>query len=104
MGRAPTRWRRPCYQELDRLAKDGPTAGGTAEGQADARASLHPRAAGNLGLALQLATNQGKQGDWRKLFRYLDGIDKVTADDIRRVAGEAFREGNRSVGVLRRPA
>ena len=39
-------------------------------------------------------------GDWRDLFRQLDKIDKVTADDIQRVANEYFTTKNRSVGVI----
>jgi predicted Zn-dependent peptidase len=90
--------------ELDRLAKEGPSAAELQKAKRVARATFIRGLRPNSGLAVQLATNQGKKGDWRKLFRYLDGINKVTADDIRRVATEAFREGNRSVGVLRKPA
>jgi predicted Zn-dependent peptidase len=91
-------------QELDRLAKDGPSDAELQKAKRLTRASFIRGLRANSGLALQLATNQGKRGDWRKLFRYLDGIDQVTVDDVRRVAAEAFREGNRSVGVLRKPA
>jgi predicted Zn-dependent peptidase len=91
-------------QELDRLAKDGPTVAELQKAKRLTRATFIRGLRANSGLALQLATSQGKQGDWHKLFRYLDGIDKVTADDIRRVAAEAFRQGNCSVGVLRKPA
>jgi predicted Zn-dependent peptidase len=91
-------------QELDRLAKDGPTTAELQKAKRLTRASFIRGLRANSGLANQLATSQGKQGDWRKLFGYLDGIDKVTTDDVRRVAAEAFREGNCSVGVLRKPA
>ncbi|MBN4057204.1 insulinase family protein [bacterium AH-315-J21] len=40
------------------------------------------------GLAIQLATYQMVDGDWRDLFRQLEKINAVTADDIQRVAAE----------------
>lgn len=39
-------------------------------------------------------------GDWRLKDRYLDGIRKVTKEDIQRVAKKYFTEDNRTVGIL----
>jgi zinc protease len=39
-------------------------------------------------------------GDWRLLDRYLDGIRKVTPQDIQRVAQEYLNRDRRTVGVL----
>jgi len=39
-------------------------------------------------------------GDWRLKDRYLDGIKKVTKDDIQRVARRYLTEDNRTVGIL----
>jgi zinc protease len=39
-------------------------------------------------------------GDWRLIERYLDGIRKVTPEDITIVAKKYFREDNRTVGIL----
>jgi zinc protease len=39
-------------------------------------------------------------GDWRLIGRYLDGIRKVTPEDITIVAKKYFREDNRTVGIL----
>ena len=38
-------------------------------------------------------------GDWRLMFLHRDRIEKVTADDIQRVARAFLREPNRTVGV-----
>ena len=57
----------------------------------------------NSGLAEDLATYQGKWGDWHKLFRYLADLDKVTPADVERVSKEVLRPGNRVVGILRHP-
>jgi zinc protease len=39
-------------------------------------------------------------GDWRLIDKYLDGIRKVTCDDVVRVAGKYLIEENRTVGTL----
>jgi zinc protease len=39
-------------------------------------------------------------GDYRKLFEAPDAYEKVTKDDVKRVAGKYFRTNNRTVGVL----
>ena len=36
-------------------------------------------------------------GDWRKLFTSLDDIDRVTADDVQRVARKYFVTSSRTV-------
>ncbi len=43
-------------------------------------------------------------GDWRNLFKQLDRIDAVTADDIQRVAKTYFTTKNRTVGVIQTTA
>jgi zinc protease len=39
-------------------------------------------------------------GDWKLINRYLEGIRKVTPDDIARVAKKYLKEDNRTVGIL----
>ncbi len=39
-------------------------------------------------------------GDWRLINKYLDGIRKVTPEDIMRVANKYLNEDNRTVGIL----
>jgi predicted Zn-dependent peptidase len=65
-----------------------------------ARASLIRSLESNEGLATNLATMQMRYGDWRELFRQIDRIDKVTKEDIRRVANKTFTDNNRSVGQI----
>jgi predicted Zn-dependent peptidase len=64
------------------------------------KADLIRGLASNEGLAQQLAYYQTRYGDWRELFRYLDRVDKVTKADVRRVANEAFKDENRTVGII----
>jgi predicted Zn-dependent peptidase len=50
------------------------------------RAALIRKLGSNTGLAVELCTYYVNYGDWRKLFTELDDYDKVTADDVQRVA------------------
>jgi predicted Zn-dependent peptidase len=61
------------------------------------RAGLIRRLDSNSGLAAQLAVYQALYGDWRKMFTAIDDINKVTADDIQRVAREYLVEAKRTV-------
>lgn len=64
------------------------------------KADLIRGLASNTGLAQQLAIYQTRYGDWRELFRYLDKVDKVTKEDIRRVANKVFQDSNRTIGAI----
>ncbi len=65
-----------------------------------ARADLIRSLDSNQGLARQLAVVQARQGDWREMFRYLDRLDKVTKEDVMRVAQATFVAQNRTVGMI----
>ena len=54
----------------------------------------------NQGIAMQLAFYQGHWGNWRELFRELDRINAVTAEDIQRVAKKYMTKKNRTVGMI----
>ena len=64
------------------------------------KADLIRGLASNEGLAQQLAIYQTRYGEWRELFRYLDKVDKVSKADIRRVANNAFKDDNRTIGTI----
>jgi predicted Zn-dependent peptidase len=67
------------------------------------RAGLIRQLDDNAGLAQLLASFYVNYGDWKKLFTSLDEIDKVTADDVQRVAKEYFTSENRTVAVTFQP-
>ena len=50
------------------------------------RAALIRKLGSNTGLAVELCTYYVNYGDWRKLFTELDDYEKVTAEDVQRVA------------------
>jgi len=65
-----------------------------------AKANLIRSLGSNEGLAFALGLNQARYDDWRELFRSVDRIEKVTKEDIRRVANQIFVPGNRTVGII----
>lgn len=67
------------------------------------RATLIRQLDDNAGLAQLLASYYANFGDWRKLFTELDDIDKVTADDVQRVAKKYFVPDNRTVALTFQP-
>ena len=68
--------------------------------KARAKADFINRLNNNTGLAMQLATFQNRWGDWREMFRTLERINAVTAEDIKRVANEYLNRTNSTVAML----
>lgn len=68
------------------------------------RASLIRKLDSNSGLANELATYEANFGDWRKLFTQLDDYNKVTTDDVMRVAKTYLTQDTRTVSYTYAPA
>lgn len=64
------------------------------------RANLLRQLSSNFMLAIQLSEAQGLTGDWRNLFREVERISKVTAQDIQRIAQATFTRDNKTVGTI----
>ena len=82
---------------LERFKKEPVDAEALARVKTKTRASLIRQLAGNAGLASLLAAYHADYGDWRRLFTQLDEIDKVTAEDVHRVARKYFVPETRTV-------
>jgi predicted Zn-dependent peptidase len=91
---------RVILEQIERLKTEPVTPEDLRKAKTRARASLIRSLDSNDGLARQLAYYQVLTGDWRNLFRSLDQIEKVTAEDIQRVANEYFISTNRTVGLI----
>ena len=65
-----------------------------------ARANLLRQLSSNFMLAIQLSEYQGLTGDWRNLFREVEQINRVTAQDIQRIAKATFTRDNKTVGTI----
>lgn len=88
------------YEEIEKLKAELVTQEELAKAKTRARASLIRQLDSNSGLAAQITFYEVVTGDWRNLFRQLDKIERVTAEDIQRVAKEYFTKKNRTVGVI----
>ncbi len=88
------------YVEIDKLKTELVSPEELAKAKTRSRASLIRQLASNSGLAAQLTFYEAITGDWRNLFKQLDEIDKVTAEDIQQVAKKYFTTKNQTVGII----
>ena len=91
------------YEEIDRLIAEGPTHEEVQKVKAGymARMLRHLRDPANL--AVELASADQLEGDWRFLFRHLGRIEKVDATQIQALAAERLVKARRTVAVMRKP-
>ena len=88
------------HEEIERIKTELVSDGDLAKAKTRARANLIRSLGSNQGLANQLSSYQTSYGDWRELFRYIDRLQDVTKDDVRRVASETFKATNRTVAMI----
>ena len=86
--------------EIEKLKTELVSAAELEKVKRRAKAGLIRSLRSNSGLAEQLCTYEFLMGDWRELFKSLEHIEKVTAEDIKRVANEYFVAANRSVAEI----
>jgi predicted Zn-dependent peptidase len=87
-------------EEIEKLKSEPVTAEELQRVKTRAKAELIRSMQDPTGIAVQLAFYEKVAGGWQKLFTQLDRIDKVTADDIMRVAKQYFTEANRTVAEI----
>jgi predicted Zn-dependent peptidase len=90
------------YEEIARLARDGPTDEEVERVHNQIAAGAIRRVQSNLGLAFQLAESEALLGDWRETFRSNAALARVVAADVRSVADRDLRRVNRTVATLTR--
>lgn len=88
------------HEELARLADEGVSDQELERFRTRSRADLIRSLQSNQGLARELADAHRLFGDWRELFRYLERLEEVTSEDVRRVAGETLVQTNRTVAQI----
>ena len=88
------------YTEIQKLKSDLVSVQELEKAKTRSRASLIRSLSSNRGLAAQLAFYEAVTGDWRNLFKQLEEIERVTAEDIQRVARKYFTRKNRTIGII----
>jgi predicted Zn-dependent peptidase len=91
------------YETIERLKKETVDDETLTRVKTKVRAGLIRQLDSNSGLASQLATFHVNYGSWKVLFTGIEDINKVTADDVQRVAREYFNEKNRTVAYTVKP-
>jgi predicted Zn-dependent peptidase len=99
-GHTPQEMEKAIHGEIERLKTQDVSDDELKMVKTRSKATLIRGLASNSGLAQQLAAAQTRYGNWREIFREVDRIDKVTKQDIRRVANKTFVEANRTVGSI----
>jgi len=90
------------YEEVERLASEGPTEVELARVRNQVRAGTVRGLVSNFGLALRLAENEALFGDWRAMLGHPERLRAVTADEVRHVARKYLvREGRTVATVVR---
>ncbi len=100
-GKTPEEMQSAIREEIELLKAEKVTDAELEMVKTRAKADLLRQLRSNQGLALQFGTYQARYGDWRELFREVDKIDAVTADDVMRVANETFVAKNRTTGMIK---
>jgi predicted Zn-dependent peptidase len=92
-----------CYEVLDRLRAEQVDAATLDRVKTKIRAGVTRGLDSNSGLAEQLTYYHANYGDWRKLFTAIQDINKVTAEDVQRVARQYLTPETRTVVWTVRP-
>jgi len=86
-----------CYDVIERLKTQKVDDATLQRVKTKVRAELIRKLSSNSGMAEELTSYYANYGDWRKLFTNIEEIDKVTADDVQRVAKKYLIPDTRTV-------
>ncbi len=86
--------------ELDLLREEGVDSEELERAKTSIRAELIRRMGSNLGLAKSFAQAEAQLGDWQRVFTYLDRVEEVTPEQVRRAAETYLRSENMTVAEL----
>lgn len=86
--------------EIEKVKQGELTQNELDRARTNARANLLRGLDSNSGLAQSFASAHATKGDWRTVFTDLEELEKVTLDDLQRVAREYLVKQNRTVGAI----
>jgi len=93
------------YEEIERLKTEPVSERELQKVRNQIRGDFVRRLNSNFGLAMQLAYFQAVAGDWRYVLQAMREYDKVTAEDVQRVASKYLVGENRTVAtIVRKPS
>lgn len=103
MGHTVEENEKALYDIIERLKKEKVDEETLKRVKTKVRAGVIRGLDSNPGLASQLAFYHAAYGDWRMLFKTIDIIDRVTADDVQRVVRKYFVPKHRTVAYHVKP-
>ncbi|HVG12184.1 MAG TPA: pitrilysin family protein [Flavisolibacter sp.] len=89
------------YEELEKVKKDGITAAELQKVKNQKLIEFYNQVETINGKSNNIGTYEVFFGDYRKMFDAPASYNKVTVDDIKRVANEYIKKSSRTVGVLK---
>ncbi|MBT8262308.1 MAG: insulinase family protein [Bacteroidia bacterium] len=89
------------YEELEKIKSDGITEKELQKIKNQKLMEFYGQIETINGKSNNIGTYEVFFGDYKKMFEAPDNFNKVTAEDVQRVAKEYFRKSNRTVGVLK---
>jgi len=87
-------------EEIEKVKNGSITQEELERARTNARANLIRSLDSNSGIARTFAQTEAQQGDWRKVFTGLQDLEKITLDDLQRVAKKYLTKENRTVGAI----
>jgi len=97
MGHTVEENEKACYEIIEKLKTQKVDEATLNRIKTKVRAGVIRRLDSNSGMAEALTFYHVAYGDWRKMFRGIDEVAKVTPDDIQRVARQYLTQENRTV-------
>jgi predicted Zn-dependent peptidase len=88
------------YKELDRIKKEGITPQELQKVKNQKLITFYNQIETINGKSNNIGTYEVFFGDFRKMFEAPAAYEKVTVEDIKRVANQYFKKSNRTVGIL----
>ncbi len=89
------------YQEIEKIKKDGITANELQKIKNQKLMEFYSQIETINGKSNNLGTYELFFGDYKKMFNAPAEFEKVSVEDVKRVANEYFKKSNRTVGVLK---
>jgi predicted Zn-dependent peptidase len=105
MGHTNEENEKECYAIIDRIKNEKVDAETLNRVKTKLRAGVIRKLDSNSGLAGELTSYYVAYGNWRRLFTELEEYQKITADDVQRVARKYLvTEGRTVAQLVQRPA